>query len=192
MQTGYCRARVLYGSFFIFPALYMPAAHSETGWPEQVTVSGMVETALGGSTDYNDDTGSGIEVPTVELAFDAAISPRVNASLGFKYEEGQTDFGIDTAFISYQIDRLTMTMGQVYLPFGTYESLQISGTLPSEMGEARHSVGMVTYETGLFTSSAYIFNGAEDKPDTEDVLSVWGGKSVSGDRSGWCRCGLRY
>ncbi|MAQ99755.1 MAG: hypothetical protein CMI00_04375 [Oceanospirillaceae bacterium] len=117
---------------------------ADSGWPDQVAVSGTIESALGSSTDYNDDTGSGIDVPTVELVFDAVINPRVSANLGFKYEEGKTDFGIDTAYIDYRIDALTLTMGRVYLPFGSYETQQITGTLPSEIGEARHSVGMAS------------------------------------------------
>jgi hypothetical protein len=143
-------------------------------WSERITVSGTVEVEAGyTSTDpvageSTDD--SDLAVATVELGIGAKIVDHVSGDILFLYEDGE-DIVVDEAFITIDGEDLVplyLRAGEMYVPFGNFESHMISDPLTLEIAETREAALQVGGETGGFYGSAFVFNGDVDEVDAED------------------------
>lgn len=133
-----------------------------------IEISGAVEVEAASSEDYAGAKSSDIVLATVELGVDAALNDRVSAHIAFLYEEDDTDFGIDEGTITLGLsDRVAMTAGKMYVPFGRYDSFMVSDPQTLEMGETVETVLMLSMENNGFYGSAYLFNG-----DSEEAATV--------------------
>ena len=138
---------------------------------EDVSMSGLVEAEAGYSTNASD-----IVTATVELGIDAKINDRVSSSVVFLHEEdSDAAFGVDVAVISLDLSgsgNLMFDMGQMYVPFGVFETNLVSDPLTLEIGEINESAVQVRYETGGLYGSLYTFNG--DTQTNQDVVENYG------------------
>ncbi|BBO89751.1 LbtU family siderophore porin [Desulfosarcina ovata] len=143
-------------------------------WNERITLSGTIEVEAGYvSTDPEggDSTDeSDISVATVELGVDAEIVKHVSGHILFLYEDGE-DIVIDEATITLSGEDVIpafLTVGEMYVPFGNFESHMISDPLTLEIAETREAAIQVGVESGGFYGSAFIFNGDVDEADEDD------------------------
>lgn len=115
----------------------------------------------------NGESESDIVAATVELGAALNFTEQLSGEIIFLYEEDDTDLEVDVAQITYDFANspLSATLGQLYVPFGVYETGLISDPLTLEIGEARETVLSLGLETGGFNSSFYIFNGDVDDGD---------------------------
>jgi hypothetical protein len=141
-------------------------------------ISGLIETEIAFSnSDTNGDT-SDIVVPTVELGIETTFSDQVSASIVLLSEDigsaEQTDVTVDQAIVNLALGKATVTVGQTYIPFGSFETGVISDPLTLELAETAETVIMYgrEMESGL-SYSVYAFNGDVELA-TEDEINDFG------------------
>ena len=129
---------------------------------ENITLSGVIEVEAG--YEKNGEDSSDIVVATVEVGIDAQIVKHVSGHILFLYEidEDETPFDVDEAIISINgedVVPLYLNAGQMYLPFGNFESHMISDPVTLELGETRESAVVAGFATDWIDISAGVFNG---------------------------------
>lgn len=154
-------------------------------WFRNVEIAGLVEVEAGYS-DYGDgfadEDSSDVVLATFELGIASQITPWVEAGASLLYEEDDTPLEVDTAFVTLaNPDRspLFVTAGQIYVPFGLYETNMVSDPLTLEVGETRESTLQVGFFQESFAGSVYLFNGDIDE-DGDDELTSWGAEAGFG------------
>ncbi len=134
---------------------------------ENITLSGVIEVEAGYAK--NGEDSSDIVVATVEVGIDAQIAKHVSGHILFLYEEGDTEFDVDEAIISINgedVVPLYLNAGQMYLPFGNFESHMISDPLTLELGETGESAVVAGFANDWIDICAGVFNG--DINETEE------------------------
>ncbi len=121
----------------------------------------------------NGDSESDIAAATVELGATLNITEQLSGEIIFLYEDGE-DVDVDVAQFTYSFANtpLSVSMGQLYVPFGAYETGLISDPLTLEIGETRETVLSLGLETSGFNGAFYIFNG--DVDDGSDSVDNFG------------------
>jgi hypothetical protein len=151
-------------------------------WFENISLSGAIEIEAGFERiDYNDpaieDVDSGdIVVTTVEVGVDAEIAKHVSGHLLFLYEEDDTDLEVDEAIISIDGEDVVpfyLNAGQMYVPFGNFESHMISDPVTLELGETRESAVVVGFAADWIDLSAGVFNGDIDETGEDDKIESY-------------------
>lgn len=146
---------------------------------DHVELSGLVEVEATSAEDFAGDDTSDITLATVEVGLDARISDWSQAHLLLLYEEGEEDdhllvdegtvtFGKPDAFPAF------LTLGKMYLPFGSYDSNMIADTLPLEIGEINDSAVLAGFQASGFYGSLYAFNGDLGEVGEDDQIDAWG------------------
>ncbi|MDH5179073.1 MAG: LbtU family siderophore porin [Gammaproteobacteria bacterium] len=143
-------------------------------WADRITVSGLLEAEYGQTSVDGGASESDIVLATVELAFEAKLNDKVSTHLSFLYEEGDTTYEVDEGYIAYNMGGFTIKMGQMYVPFGSYETNVISDPLTLEIGETRDSALMLEGEAGSLQYAAYLFNGVTLKTGSEEAVDKMG------------------
>jgi len=177
----------LSASCFAIPAL------AEEENKTKVNVSGLLETEAsfsnskaGGTSTKTSDT----VLATMELHVDAQLTDMVSGHIMLLHEEDDTPFGLDEATITIgKEEGLSLTTGQMYVPFGSFDTNMVSDPMTLEMGETRESALLLSYVTGSITASAYLFNGSIHKAEEPKLEQK--GISVKYEKNG-LNVGLDY
>lgn len=103
-----------------------------------------------------------IGTPTAELSFSQELADRVSAEMLILYEEGIT--GIDTAAINIAPKGAawSLSFGNIYLPFGNFDTRMASDPLTRSLGETRENAIRYDYKLSNLSTSFYLFNGTND------------------------------
>ena len=160
-----------------------PAICEEDGgkWFKNITLSGAIEVEAGfEKIDYNDpatkdEDSSDIAVATVEVGIDAEITKHVSGHILFLHEDGATT-DVDEAIISIDGDDvvpLYLNAGQLYVPFGNFESHMISSPITQELGETRKSAVVAGFATDWLDICAGVFNGDIDETGQDDKIESY-------------------
>ncbi len=83
---------------------------------------------------------------------------------------------VDVAFVTIanpEQSPLFLTAGQIYVPFGAYETNLVSDPLTLEIGETRETALQGGFVRGGFNGSVYVFNGT-NKKDGKNQIGSWG------------------
>jgi len=161
-----------------------PAICEEDGgkWFENITLSGAIEVEAGfEKIDYNDpatkdEDSSDIVVATVEVGIDAEITKHVSGHILFLYEEDDTPLEVDEAIISIDgedVVPLYLNAGQLYVPFGNFESHMISDPVALELGETRESAVVAGFANDWLDISAGVFNGDIDETGEDNKINSY-------------------
>jgi len=75
---------------------------------------------------------------------------------------------------------LYLKAGEMYVPFGSFESNMISDPLTLEMGETRETALEIGFESNGFYGALYAFNGDVDKDDEDSHVDNYGAKAGYG------------
>jgi hypothetical protein len=148
-------------------------------WFDRIEISGLIEIeAMHQQVDYSDPAAadedeSDIDLATVEVAMDAAVSENVEGHVLFKYEED--DLFVDEGFVTLSgSDRfpVSLTAGRQYLPFGNYESHFVTDPLTLVLGETNDGAVVVgsSFAGDTVEISAGLFNGAVNENGDDDVV----------------------
>ncbi len=143
----------------------------------QVEVSGIVQVEAIGGRSVDGTAESDISLATIEIGFDAEITDNVSAHILLLHEEDGTDLEVDEGSITIaQLGGapLTLTAGQMYVPFGRFESHMISDPLTLVLGESRESIIQLGAEQGNFSGSVYSFKGATRELNTSERIKSFG------------------
>ena len=166
--------------------IFNGSAHCEAtegmpgAWAEKVSLSGLIEVETG-YENLDPDTGSNEEssdivLATVELGIDADIVKHVSGHILFLYEEDETDLEVDEGIITIDgedVVPLFISAGQMYVPFGNFNSHFISDPLTLELGETRESAVTAGVHNDYFEISATAFNGDIEKTGDDDMIQTY-------------------
>jgi hypothetical protein len=141
--------------------------------PSGVSISGIVQVEARFNQDYDGNDSSDFVADEVGVAIEAQVHKMAKAQISFLYEEGATDLEIDEAFVTLGQSEAYLAVGQLYVPFGNFESHLISDPLTLELGEAREKAAQVGFEKGGVYGSIYAFNGATQE-GSEDKIDHYG------------------
>ncbi|MEG3638207.1 LbtU family siderophore porin [Magnetococcus sp. PR-3] len=154
-------------------------------WTDRITIGGQVRvqastTENNGSSGISKlEDGSNVKVRLVELDIDTKINEWVTTSTALTYEhDGSTAFNVDTATVTVgNMDKfpVTLTMGKMTLPFGSYASSAIADPLTKELGEIGDTAAVVNFEMRGFTADFYLFNGDSQKNGDTNAIDQFGG-----------------
>ncbi|MDZ4185720.1 MAG: LbtU family siderophore porin [Desulfuromonadales bacterium] len=148
---------------------------------ENMTLSGLIE--VEGSAlrqrliDHSTVSASDLTLATAQLGLDAKVNEAVGVNFTLLSEEDE-ELEVDQAFLYLDQGRWNLSAGRIYLPFGAFHSHFISDPLPLTLGETRQTALVLAYQREIFTLSAFVFNGNEDKAGSEDHVND-GGMSLT-------------
>ena len=150
------------------------AAEKETA--SNVHLHGLVEVEYGYNEDYFKVDSSDIVLATVELGIDATINDNVDIFVGLLYEEDDTPLGVEVGVINLHDERspLSVSLGQMFVPFGAFDSHMISDPLTLELGETLESTVLVNFESNGATAGFYVFNPVLGEGADEDKATAFG------------------
>lgn len=142
-----------------------------------VTLSGGVQVEAQYNRDYNEIETSDFVVDEMTLGIEAQVHRFAKAQITFLYEEGATPLEADEAYLTLgneEISPIYLSVGQLYVPFGNFESHMVSDPLTLELAETREKAAQLGLEAGGFYGSVYFFNG-DNQDSSEDKIDHYGG-----------------
>ena len=151
-------------------------------WLDRISMSGVIEVEAGfESLDFDDpaeedEDSSDLSLATVELGIEGEVSEHVSGSLLLLYEDGE-DLVFDEAFLTLSGGEdmpIYLKAGELYVPFGSFESNMISDPLTLEIGETRETALEVGYGMAGFYCAAYLFNGDVDEAGADNDIDNFG------------------
>ena len=155
--------------------LMVPTAYANNQY--EIEISGVVEIEASGGRATDGSANSDITLATVEIGIDTAITDNVSTHILLLHEEDDTNLEIDEGTITLsQLGGLPveMTAGQMYVPFGNFESHMVSDPLTLEIGETRESAVQFSTQVGNIYGSFYTFKGTTAKADESDRIKSLG------------------
>ncbi|MFO7913289.1 MAG: LbtU family siderophore porin, partial [Desulfotignum sp.] len=148
-------------------------------WFQRIQVEGLIEFEAAHTRTRFSDPGEAdeeendMDLATVELIVDAAISDQVDGHVMFKYEED--DLFVDEGFITLSgTDAFPgfLTAGRQYLPFGYYDSHFVTDPATLVLGETNDGAVVAGYRFAgdMVEVSAGLFNGAVGETGDDDMV----------------------
>ena len=149
-------------------------------WMDRLTLSGVLE-AEASYANLEDENESDIVLATMELGLDAAINEYVSGHFLLLWEEDDTEpVDLDEGFITLTCGPncpAYVSAGEMYVPFGNFESHMISDPLTLELAETRESAVMLGVKEKGFYGSVYLFNGDADEFDEDSHVDNYGAQA---------------
>lgn len=146
------------------------------GWFERIQIAGLIEVEAGYFEPFDAPSESDLVLATFELGIAAQVTDWVEVGAALLYEEDDTDLEVDIAFATLynpDVAPVFFTAGQVYVPFGAYETNLVSDPLTLEIGETRETAAELGFVYQGFGGSVYGFNG-DHKLNGDNRISSWG------------------
>ncbi|HZJ81906.1 MAG TPA: LbtU family siderophore porin [Guyparkeria sp.] len=139
-----------------------------------IDFQGLLEIEADYSSPYTGADESDIVLDRAELGLEVLLNEWLSAEVSTLYKEDDTPFELDTAAVSViHPDQIwSVRAGQLYLPFGLYESAMISEPLTYELGETRKTAISAQAGIGGFRAGLYAFNG---DLGGKNRIDNWGG-----------------
>lgn len=157
-------------------------------------LQGLVEVEAFAGDDREGTGASDIRLATVELTANARLNEWSRAVATYLFEQDDTDPGdIDQVILVLGDETrapLFLSVGRMYVPFGSFESAMISDPLTLELGETRESALQVGYGLGAFRGSVYVFNRNARKAADNDRVIDYG--AAIGFAAGGIDAGVDY
>ena len=145
----------------------------EDAWFNTLEIGGFVELETAYESPYSGDSTTDAAVATVELGVAARIHDWVAGEVVLLYGEDDTGLEVDVAAVTAgPLDgSWSVTGGQYYLPFGTFETNLISDPLTLEVGETRETALLLRVSSGGFHGSVFGFNGNNNRGGDDRIAS---------------------
>ena len=140
---------------------------------DRINFTGVVEVETSLVDPYEGSHESDLVVATLAAGWETQISQNTLTVITLLYEQDKTDLEVDEAFLTVRRGQYRATVGQIYVPFGFFESVLINDPLTLELAETREITAMLGFEAGRISGHVLLFNGDEDT-DSEDALGNWG------------------
>lgn len=153
-------------------------------WLRSLELSALFEIEASYVSPYEGDSTDDLILATAEVGLSSRLNDWLEAGISSLYEQYETDLEIDTAYLRLanpEVSPFSLTTGQVYLPFGVYETNLVSDPLTLELGETRQFAVQLGFAQGLFSGSLYVFKG-DNKIKGEDRIGGWGGMLAVGQK----------
>jgi len=137
-------------------------------------LSGEVEGQMWSQRGYGGHNANDINLTDAELDFQALMNPWITAFGNFVYDDSPPESGartfnsnviVDNAFLTLgnlNITKWRATIGQVYIPFGSYDSFLLSDPIDKTLFRTKGRPIQIAYGvpgTPGFSGSTYVFRG---------------------------------
>ena len=132
---------------------------------QNIMISGLMEVEAAYIQDHNGTAhdSSDVRLATFELAMQATPNQYTQANITLLHEEG-TPLDVDTANITINSPQnLNITLGKLYIPFGTFETHQVNDTLALEIAETQDTAINMGFSLNHLSAEAYVFANQEGK-----------------------------
>jgi len=149
--------------------------NSGNEWFNSIVISGAVEVEASYSDPENGDSESDIAAATVELGIAGDLNEQTSVEIVLLYEDGDSELDVDVAQLTHSFAEspFSLTAGQLYVPFGAYETGLVSDPLTLELGETRETSLLLGFEQDALSGSFYIFNG-DNSEGADNSIDNWG------------------
>lgn len=157
-------------------AAQQTAGGEPNDWFRRLEISGLIEVEVGAIQPETGNSESDVSLATVELGVKSKINAWVEAGASLLYEQDQTDLELDTGYLTIanaEATPLFLTAGQIYVPFGVFETNMVSDPLTLDIGETRETVLQLGVAQGDVSGSLYLFNG-DTAIDGKNQMDNWG------------------
>lgn len=147
-----------------------------------VGIGAVVEVEAGYAESYDGGSESDLVLATAEIGLVAQISEAVSGELTLLYEDnGESPLDVDVAAFTVAGAAGSLMAGQVYVPFGVYDTHLVSDPLTLEIGETRETALQGNFGSGNVSWSAYLFKGDNRKNfGTSDDIDNFGFSATFG------------
>lgn len=145
-------------------------------WYSTIEIAGVIEVEATHYAPYVGQSESDLALATFELGIAAQITDWLKVEASLLYEEDDTPLEVDVASVTFANPEQSpwfVTAGQIYVPFGAYETNMVSDPLTLEIGETRETALQAGFVKGDFNGSLYVFNGDNEK-DGKSQIGAWG------------------
>jgi hypothetical protein len=144
---------------------------------ENLTFSGLMQAEVSNGSDFANTDRSDVRLDTLQLGIDTKANEWISGHVVFLYEEDLTEpMALDEASVTLGGSEETpafFTIGQMYIPFGVYDSNMISDPFTLQLAETNQSAIQVGYSTDEFYGSVYAFNCDTQKAG-DDQMECFG------------------
>ena len=153
-------------------------------WFEAVEIGGVIDLRGIVTSPPEGDNETDLVVDSVELGIGAQVSDWVNAEAVLLWEQGE-GLDVDTATVTIGPPEgaWSITGGQLYVPFGAFETNLISDPLTLDIGETRQTAFQLDGSAGGLSGSVFVFKG-DNMEDGDNLIQGFGfaaGYSVETD-----------
>ena len=140
-------------------------------WFEAVEIGGVIDLRGIVTSPPEGDNETDLVVDSVELGIGAQVSDWVNGEVVLLWEQGE-GLDVDTATVTIGPPEgaWSITGGQLYVPFGVFETNLISDPLTLDIGETRQTAFQVDGSAGGLSGSVFVFKG--DNMEDGDNFTV--------------------
>jgi hypothetical protein len=137
-------------------------------------MAGLIEANYASEEDFTGSKKSDITVAKVELNIDAKVNDKVNAHTTLLYEEDETAFSVDAAYIDVAIGPVNTLVGAMGAPFGSFATHMLTDPLTMQLAETAESMLQLRTRMGPIQAAVYAFNGTIQKTGADDVADEMG------------------
>lgn len=149
-------------------------------WFEAVEIGGEIDLRGIVTSPPEGANETDLVVDTLELGIGARVNDWVKGEVALLYEQGES-LDVDTATVTIGPPEGAWSLmgGQLYLPFGAFETNLISDPLTLDIGETRQTALQFDLTTGALSWSAFIFKGDSPEGDENRIQGAGGAVGFS-------------
>jgi len=149
------------------------------GLRERIEFGVLVEVEASSARSFENEETSDVSLATVEAGLAARITSWADAHAVLLYEEGEEDDHVllDEGALTLSGPAAlpaSLTMGKMYLPFGSFETNLVSDPLTLDIAEINESGLLAALQGGGFYGALFAFNGDIETTDTNDEIRGYG------------------
>lgn len=148
-------------------------------WFEAVEIGGEIDLRGIVTSPPEGANETDLVVDTLELGIGARVNDWVSGEVVLLYEGEGVDVDSATLTIGPPEGAWSLTGGQLYLPFGAFETNLISDPLTLDIGETRQTALQFDLTTGALSWSAFIFKGDSPEGDENRIQGAGGAVGFS-------------
>ena len=160
--------------FLIFVLFIIFSGHSFAASTE---ISGLLKVDAEFIDEFDGTSSSDIVINRAEVHLDSELSEWITTHISLLYRQNDdplraVDLEIDNAYIEYGnafLSSFSAQFGQLYVPFGSFDTNMASNPLTRVIGETREVSFVATYDSG-FNATLYMFNGDLMEAGGEDSI----------------------
>lgn len=154
-------------------------ASETTPWylDNSLAISGVMSFDASIGKNKADQDTSDFLVSSLEFSIQKSFSSSVDGQIVFLYEEGETDLGVDQAFLNSRwgdVHQLTLSFGHRAVPLSVNETKFVSDTLNQTITELNETLLLLQYEWNHFSLGTYAYNGQSALKDQPDAIKSFG------------------
>jgi hypothetical protein len=133
-----------------------------------IAIGALIEVEASQHDPYAGDSSSDIALATAEIGLSCQFNDSVSGEITLLYEGETTDVDVAAITIAPPGSAWSVTAGQIFVPFSSFESNMVSDPLTLEIGETRESAVQLDFGSKLLTASIYAFNGTNKQNEGAD------------------------